>query len=180
MPPTDAPLSFHDLRPDPKERLSQIQTNRHPIALLLDGVTDPGNLGLLFRLADAAALERLFLWQLPEEEPSPKVQRISRSTVGYVPHEHLHTEAALEAVLEKYQVLALEYTRQSMEYTRFQGSDTPILIVVGSEQRGVSPLLLQHCQQKLHLPMYGMNTSMNVACATSILVYHLLQSITGR
>lgn len=180
MPPTDTPLSFHDLRPDPKERLDHIQHHRHPIALLLDSVTDPRNLGLLFRLADAAALERIFLWQVPEAEPTAKVQRISRSTVSYVPHEHLKTQTALKATLRKYQVLALEYTQQSVEYTRFQPGTTPLLIVVGNEQQGVSPLLLQHCPQKLHLPMFGMNTSMNVACAASILVYHLLQTITKR
>jgi tRNA G18 (ribose-2'-O)-methylase SpoU len=166
-------LKFQDLRPDAAQREQDIQTRRSPIALLSDGITDPKNLGLLFRLADAARMEHLYLWNTPLEEPGKKTARISRSTVQYVPHSHLSSPAELDALKGRYHCLALEYTQRSVAYTDCQ-PPFPVLLVVGNEQSGVSDQLLRWCHQSIHLPMLGMNTSMNVSFATAIAVYDLL------
>jgi tRNA G18 (ribose-2'-O)-methylase SpoU len=166
-------LKFQDLRPNAGKREQEIQARRSPIALLLDGITDPKNLGLLFRLADAARIEHLYLWNIPPEKPGKKTERISRATVQYVPHSHLSAPAELDALKERYRCLALEYTQQSIVYTDYHPA-FPVLLVVGNEQQGVSDFLLQWCHQSIHLPMLGMNTSMNVSFAAAIAVYDLL------
>ena len=167
------PLSFHDLRPRPAERQAEIRTDRFPIALLLDRLDDPGNLGLLFRLADAARLQEIILWQTPMDEPGRKTRRIARSTVPIVPFRHLQTEAELAALADEYSLVALEYTNRSIPYTEFQPTG-PVLLLAGNEQEGLSPLLLDAAEASIHLPMYGLNSSLNVACAASVAVYDLL------
>ncbi|MCB0645005.1 MAG: hypothetical protein KDC44_25340 [Phaeodactylibacter sp.] len=165
---------FQDLRPDPASVQARILQNRHPVALLLDGVQDPRNLGLLFRLADAARLREVLLWNLPAEEPGTKARRIARSTVDYVPHRHLQDWAELDDLQSYYQLVALEYTNKSMPYDQFVPKK-PVLLVVGSEVAGISPNMLERVEQSIHIPMFGMNTSMNVSCATAIASYALIR-----
>ena len=166
-------LDFREIRPDATERLQSIQENRHPIALLLDSIGDPRNLGLLFRLADAARLEAIYLWNCPEEEPGKKTERISRQTVPLVQYQHIKREEDLEKLSQTYQPICLEWTDQSIPYTNLQPKEKTLLII-GNEQAGVSQKLLDLSQGSIYIPMYGMNTSMNVACASSIAVYDLI------
>ncbi|NJN54820.1 MAG: RNA methyltransferase [Anaerolineae bacterium] len=50
----------------------------------------------------------------------------------------------------------------------------PILLVVGSENAGVDPAILQRCEQVLALPMHGLKDSLNVSVACGIAIYHLV------
>lgn len=166
-------LNFRDLRPDSKATAESIKTNRNPISLLLDGMTDPRNIGGIFRLADAALVEHIYLYRCADFEISAKVKRISRSTTEVVPFSHLSDLTAVAKLKKTGKLIALEYTNQSILYTDFEVEGRTIL-VIGNEQRGVSEELLALTEQSIHLPMLGMNTSMNVMTATGIAVYGLL------
>ena len=164
---------FEDLRPNAAQVKQALGQNRHPISLLLDGIQDPRNLGLLFRLADAARLQEILLWNIPKTEPGSKAQRIARSTTNYVPYRHIEDETDIEQLSQNYLLTALEFTNKSIPYTDFK-PDFPIVLILGNEISGVSEFLLEKVQTSIHLPMYGMNTSMNVACAASIASYALI------
>ena len=56
-------LSFQDMRPDSKATAENIKTNRNPISLLLDRMTDPRNIGGIFRLADAARIKHIYFYK---------------------------------------------------------------------------------------------------------------------
>lgn len=77
-------------------------------------------------------------------------------------------------------ILALELTDESsslLEYTLPQSvvrGQQPLIIIPGGEAAGVAPEVLQECHHSIHLPMYGSNTSMNVAVATGAAIYLLL------
>jgi len=169
-------LGFRDLRPNSKATSERIKTNRNPISLLLDGMTDPRNIGGIFRLADAALVEHIYFYQSAEIEISAKIKRISRSTTEVVPYSHLTTISAIKELKKTGKLIALEYTNQSIIYTDFKVEEKTIL-VIGNEQRGVSNELLELTDKSIHLPMLGMNTSMNVMTATGIAVYGLLMKL---
>lgn len=169
-------LSFRDLRPNSKATAQRIKTNRTPISLLLDGITDPRNIGGIFRLADAALIEHIYFYQNAEVEISSKIKRISRSTTEVVPYSHLKNLTQVQRLKETGALVALEYTNQSILYTDFKLPQKTVLII-GNEQRGVSKELLALADQSIHLPMLGMNTSMNVMTATGIAVYGLLTKL---
>ncbi|MEM1325234.1 MAG: TrmH family RNA methyltransferase [Bacteroidota bacterium] len=163
---------FREERADIDERLKQIQQNRHPIALLLDSLQDWRNVASIFRLADAARIEKIYLYQsIISPAQQKKLNRMARATQQYVPFE---TITQLDQIPDHYRWVAIEITNQSISYTHFQRNNQPNLLVVGNEQRGVQPTVLERCETALHIPMHGINTSMNVAMSAAIVTYHLL------
>lgn len=165
-------ITFHQKHENLRQSLATIQTNRHPVALLCDHLTDPANLGILFRLSDAARLQEIIFFNEPGFEITPKINRISRQTVQYVPHRVFHDFEDIKKLKKDYEIVALEYTNKSIPYTEYS-SKRPILLVLGNEQTGVSDQLLALSDQSIHLPMHGINSSMNVSMAAGIAVYQL-------
>ena len=169
-------LNFRELRPDLDKHLAYIEKHRHPIVFILDQLSDSKNIASLFRLADAARIEHLFLFKRTKDDLSPKLKRIARSASEFVPSTVINEYEALVKLKEQYQFLGLELTNKSIPYYQYK-SDRPIAILIGNEQSGLSPALLDLCEQSLHVPMMGRNTSMNVAMATGIVTYGLLEKM---
>lgn len=166
-------LDFRDERPrDMELYLKDVRENRFPLSLLLDHVEDTRNLGALFRLADAARVQHLWALGKPDLFDSKIVRRVSRSAMAYVPHSAIGLNGARK-LAQQQTLVALEITEHSIPYTEYQPQG-PCILVIGNEKDGVSGELLALCQTSIHIPMYGVNTSMNVAMATAIAVYGLL------
>lgn len=172
-------LKFGDKHADLEKELTKIQANRHPLALLLDGLTDLRNIGSIFRLADAANIEKIYLYNCNFDPHHKKAQRTARSTIQYVSFEHLDGIEAIEDLCKRYELIGLEITNTSMDYREYAVS-RPILLAIGAERTGISEDVLALCSACIHLPMYGVKTSMNVLCATGIAVYHLVDKIQRR
>lgn len=168
----ETPITFHDK----KTEIEGILQNRSPISLLLDNLEDIQNLGMIFRLADAARLKHLYFYNMPVFEITKKLERIARSTTKYVPFSKLSNLSDVELLKKENELIALEYTNLSIPFTEFT-SQKDIITVVGNEKNGVSPDLLDLSNQSVHIPMLGVNSSMNVAMATGIAVYGLMKSI---
>ena len=165
---------FRDERANFQQHLQQINQARHPVSLLLDGLNLPANIGAAFRLADAANLQHIYLYRCGELEHSKKWKRVARSTQQYVPFTFLQQLEEIEALQIKQQLIALEWTNTSIPFRQFQPVQ-PVVLVLGNEQRGVSDELLNLVQHCLHIPMYGVKTSMNVTVAAGIAVYDLIE-----
>lgn len=167
-------LTFQDARPDLNMYLNDIQPNRHPISLLLDGVLDVRNIGALFRLAEAAWIEKIYLYRMEKVQLGIEFKRVARSAEQFIPYEALSDFNEVQNLLQTYHLLALEWTNDSIDYNKVN-VQTPCLLAIGNEERGVSDEILQAAVMCIHIPMYGVKTSMNVAVATGIAVYHLLE-----
>lgn len=168
-------LDFHDIRTNAAERIENIQTNRTNIALLCDRMTDAKNVGSMFRIADAARLEKIYFYQSTVDFTHKKLTKVARSTNQYVDFELINDFEIIEKIVKEYEVIALDKTSESIDYTNLQlKSNKKILLIIGAERFGVSPELLNLASTTIHLPMLGVNTSMNVSVATGIAVYHLV------
>jgi len=167
-------LTFQDSRPDLNAYLNDIQPNRHPISLLLDGVLDIRNIGALFRLAEAAWIEKIYLYRMEKVQLGIEFKRVARSAEQFIPYEWLPDFESVQHILQTHHLLALEWTNDSIEYNKVN-VQTPCLLAIGNEERGVSDEILQAAETCIHIPMYGVKTSMNVAVATGIAVYKLLE-----
>lgn len=165
--------TFYDDRPeDFAAYLRHIQHNRHPLSLLLAGITDVRNIGSLFRLSDAARLAHLYFYGDASLLQHRKVERVARSTQQYVPHTALGLPG-VRALAEDHPLVGLEITDTSVDYKTYQAPAGAVL-VIGQETHGIPEEVLKHCRTCIHLPMYGVNTSMNVAMAAGIAVYDQL------
>jgi len=173
-------LNFDDQRKNVEERLAFIKANLHPIVLVLDHIQNPRNIGAIFRLAEAARVKKIVLFQADLEVNEKKFQRAARSASSYVEYEIVNAITPLKEILSAYQILALEKTNQSKSYADFRPNETKeIALIVGNEILGVSSKLLDICESAIHIPMFGLNTSMNVVTATGIVLFDLLQKKTS-
>lgn len=156
---------------------------RHPIHLVCPNWTDPRNVGAAFRLADAAGLSSLILSGKTPSPPHPKIAKTARSTVRSVPWSSTNDViATLQTAKENgAYVLALEITNASQSLLDYQLpsqlKDSPIYLIAGNEAGGIEQALLDICDASVHLPMFGQNTSMNVAVAMGAAVYLLLAQL---
>lgn len=166
-------IQFKDERPDFEAHLKKVNHHKNPISLLLDGLCLPTNIGAVFRLADAANLQHIYLYGCTEFEQSKKWKRAARSTHQYISYSFLNDLSEVESLQVTQQLVALEWTDSSIPFKQFQPVQ-PVILILGNEQRGVSTPLLQLAQQSVHIPMYGVKTSMNVAMASGIVVYDLM------
>ncbi|MFK8165427.1 MAG: TrmH family RNA methyltransferase [Lewinella sp.] len=155
---------------------------QHPIWLLCPDWRDPRNVGSAFRLAEAAGLAGLVLTGSTPRPPHAKIDKTARSTVRNVPHvfaEDVSTYLQSRIAAGAY-VLALEITDESTSLLEFQLPDAvstsqrELILIAGAEDHGVAPEILALCADSVHLPMHGLNTSMNVAVALGAAVYLLL------
>ena len=157
----------------------QRQTGKLPIRLLLSDVSDPLNVGGIFRLADALGVEKLHLAGATPVPPAPKIKRTARSTEKAVEWEyHADAVAAVRRLAaEGYAIVSLEVTTASQD-VRTLSADPPrkICLVAGSENKGVQQELLDHSDYTVHIPMRGQNSSMNVSTACAIAITELTRT----
>ena len=159
---------------------SAFRQKSFPIVLILDSISSPANIGSLFRLAEAFGVERIISSGIEVNLDSPRLKKTARSTIEKVPFEQ--AEDCLEvckAYLEKqYSLLALEITSCSKDLSKQDFSKyEKIALVLGHERAGVSQDILKLCHEHLHVPMFGANSSMNVAQVTGISLYEITKTL---
>ncbi len=174
-------LNFREIRGEVVTRLENIDKNRTQIILLCDRISDVRNVGSIFRIADAARLEKIYFYQSDINFSNKKMVKVARSTNKYVEYEMINQLERVKELAVKYEVIALDKTSESIDYTKFERKETDkkILLILGSEQFGVQEDLLNLVTESIHLPMLGVNTSMNLSVATGIAVFHLLEILNG-
>lgn len=149
-----------------------------PLVLLLDSVELAVNVGSLFRLADALGVAQLHLCGSTPCPPHAKLRRAARATEQVVAWRQAADAVAQAAALRQsgYRLLCLELTDRSQPLERLEvAADEPLCLILGNEQQGVSQALLDLAGESVHLPMQGVNSSMNVAMAAAIACYHIGQ-----
>lgn len=151
---------------------------RH-IRVLLDNLRSAHNTGAIFRTADGVGAAHLYLCGIT---PNPlKNTALQKTALGA--EEDLSWSAHLDAVGlaqglrgEGYRLLALETVAGSQPVFEVDGNffdGEPIVLVVGNEQAGVDPGVLDLCDLALSIPMIGRKASLNVAVAFGIAAYWL-------
>lgn len=156
----------------------QRDIKRQPIVLVLDNVLDTYNIGSFFRLADAIAAQKIYLCGPVVTPPNIKIHRSSIGTWKWIPWQQ--NESILDCIKklkkEGYQIVACEQNHKSVDYLKAKYKK-PIALITGSESKGISQEILKHVDQIVEIPMHGINTSLNVLVATSIISYDILSKI---
>lgn len=169
-------LNFREIRSNLSDYMTFIEKHRHPVVFILDQLSDKKNIAALFRLADAARIEHVYFFGKQLLESDAKLKRIARSASDFVPSSFIKDLDELNLLKEQYHFLALEITNRSIPYYQYP-KNQPIALLIGNEQKGLSQALLDLSDLSVHVPMMGRNTSMNVAMATGIATYGLLEKM---
>lgn len=141
----------------------------------LDGVQDPGNLGTIWRTADAAGFQALLLGAGGADPLSPKVQRAAMGSGFRVPFCAAPELAEALTALRKrgYRVFASDLSGADF-YARPDAGEKFVL-VIGNEARGISDAVREAADCRVKLPMRGGAESLNAAVAAGIMMYELMR-----
>jgi tRNA (guanosine-2'-O-)-methyltransferase len=142
------------------------------VALLLDGVQDPFNIGGIVRTAASMRVEHLYLCGHATSPRHPKVGKTSKGTERYLDwsvHESA-TDGIAAARADGFRMVALELTDSAAPLFDVDvGGD--VCIVVGNESNGAGADALAACDAIGYVPLLGRVGSLNVATATAIALY---------
>lgn len=174
----DSKLNSHQLRSSNPliAKISQRKIKRNPIVLVLDNILDTYNIGSFFRLADAIGAQKIYLCGPVVTPPNLKIHRSSIGTWKWIPWEHFQNTQDCLTQLKKdgYTITICEQSKNSVPYNQAKYS-FPLALVAGSESDGVGESAQKMADQTVEIPMFGINKSLNVLVATSIISYRILE-----
>ncbi len=141
-------------------------------SLLLDGVSDPGNLGTILRTANAAGYEDIYLLNNCADPFSPKCVRSSMSGVFFV-RLHIGSMPSLTSALQGIPLLCADMAGENI--FRFTPPQK-FCLVIGNEANGVSEAVRELCTYTVSIPMRHSCESLNAGVSAGILMYLLQQN----
>ena len=178
---------------------------RRPMYFILENIYDTYNIGGLFRLADALAIEKIYICGESEIPPNPKIKKASIGTYKVVPWEYKKSVSeAITDLRSKFQIprskqipnsnfqspnqqlpttnynlqpkiIAVEQSPNSVPYTKVDYSG-PVVLILGNETYGVTEETLKLADSIVEIPMFGINKSLNVIVSGAIVSYWAILS----
>ena len=147
---------------------------KYPLIVMLDGLEDPHNLGAILRSADATGVDGIIIPKNRSVHLNDTVAKVSTGAIEYVKVcEVTNLTQTLKLLKEKgYWIVVAEKTEQAVPYTSIK-YDMPIVLVVGSEGKGVSRLVIEQADFVVYLPMWGHVNSLNASVSTAVLLYEI-------
>ncbi|MCM2320472.1 23S rRNA (guanosine-2'-O-)-methyltransferase RlmB [compost metagenome] len=146
-----------------------------PLLLVLDGVTDPHNLGACLRTADAAGVQAVIVPRDKSATLNATVRKVACGAAEVIP---LVAVTNLARTLEKLQQQGLWIVGTAGEATQeiydldLRG---PTVLVMGAEGSGMRRLTREHCDYLAKLPMGGSVSSLNVSVATGVCLFEAVR-----
>lgn len=147
------------------------RTEGAPLLLVLDGVTDPHNLGACLRSADAAGALAVIVPKDKSATLTPVVRKVACGAAEVIP---LVAVTNLARTLEKLQQRGLWIvgTAGEAEVSIYDQDLTgPTILIMGAEGKGMRRLTREHCDYLVKLPMAGSVSSLNVSVATGVCLF---------
>jgi 23S rRNA (guanosine2251-2'-O)-methyltransferase len=152
----------------------------HPLLLVLDGVTDPHNLGACLRNADAAGVTAVIV---PKDKSAPLNATVSKVACGAAESVPLVRVTNLARTMKALQEQGVWFVGTAGEATQdiFQSKLTGSLaIVMGAEGDGMRRLTRETCDALVKIPMSGSVSSLNVSVATGICLFEAVRQRLSR
>lgn len=162
------PVSAEELFGGAKER-----AGGKGIWLALDSLTDPHNVGAIFRIAGFFGIEGILMTSERSSPLTGTVYDVSCGGVETVPHtEQVNLQRALE-VAKKEGLWVLGTTEHAKESYLTLARDRPWLVVIGNEEKGMRRLTAEACDVTVGIPPLGDVTSLNASVAAGVLISRL-------
>ncbi len=174
-------IAYRD-RPDgllaqaPQRRLglNDLPRVKQPLYLIAEAIEKPGNLGTILRSADAVGATGVIVCDRCTDIYNPNVVRASVGTLFTVPIAETSGQAAL-VWLKEQGISILAATPHATQTFTDVDMNRPLAIAVGTEQLGLSDLWMSQADIQVSIPMCGTADSLNVATATTLLLYEALR-----
>lgn len=153
-----------------------IAQERHedPFVLLLDGITDPHNLGAILRTAECAGVHGVIIPKRRSVGLNATVGKTSAGALEYMPVARVTNIVKTMEYLKKQGLWIACADMKGLDHfdTNMTGA---LALVIGSEGDGVSRLVKENCDFTVSIPMYGKISSLNASVAAGLLMYEVVR-----
>ena len=166
-----------DARYVPIEDLVFAADNRNepPLLIVLDGVQDPHNLGAIARTLDAAGGHGIVIPERRAAGISPGAIRASAGALEHVPVARVPNVAKSANYLKTIGLNLVGLDQEAENHYSEPDYTVPTAIVVGSEERGISPGVRSACESVISIPLRGQMASLNASVAAAIVLYEAVR-----
>ncbi|HEX2183074.1 MAG TPA: 23S rRNA (guanosine(2251)-2'-O)-methyltransferase RlmB [Rubrobacteraceae bacterium] len=158
------------VEPYPYAGLDDLLAAPDPLVVVLDGVTDPQNLGAVLRVADGAGASGVVI---PKDRAVGVTAAAVKASAGASEHVPVARVTNLRRDVDRMKEAGLWVYAAEVGGTPHTDLDLtgPVGLVLGSEGRGVRRLVREGCDGTVSIPMLGAVGSLNVSVAAAVLVY---------
>lgn len=169
---TAPPFAYADLD---DVLLGAEQDGRIPFLVLLDGIEDVHNMGAIIRTAECAGVDAVLV---PKRRSAPINETVGKTSAGAIEYMPLVQIGNIAQTLRQLKKRGFWVIGADMDGTvdYFHSSLTePIVIVIGSEGKGISHLVKETCDTLVQIPMFGQVNSLNASVAAALLMYEVVR-----
>lgn len=149
-------------------------------SLLIDEVQDPGNLGTILRTALAAGVTQILLTKGCVDPYNAKTVRSTMSALSKVTLFEQVTVEDIKLLCTTHHLTVYATALDEAEPYRAVDYETPVLLMMGNEGRGVSDEFFALAHRRITIPMYGPIESLNLAVATGLCLFAIRESVEER
>lgn len=162
----------------PKDNLNSIKINKTPLIVVFDRPSSPGNLGTIIRTCDALGVDGLIITGHAVDIYDPETISATTGSLFSLPLVRLSSQNELELWItkmrKKYPDLQVVGTDENGSCTVYKNNfNVPTILLAGNEKLGLSAGYKQLVDMMVKIPMQGSASSLNVAVATSIIIYEI-------
>jgi 23S rRNA (guanosine2251-2'-O)-methyltransferase len=159
---------------------ARVGTDAPPLAVVLDGVEDPRNLGAIIRTVECAGAHGVFV---PERRASGLTETVAKAAAGaleYVPVARTVNIARLVEDLKGRKLWTVGTASDApVSYTEWDWTQ-PCVLLLGGEGEGLRRLVRERCDALVSIPLHGKIESLNVSVAAGIILYEAVRQRTAR
>ncbi|WP_006787230.1 23S rRNA (guanosine(2251)-2'-O)-methyltransferase RlmB [Thiorhodospira sibirica] len=170
-----APERDHALAWSEGDLLDAVSHQSAPLLLVLDGLTDPHNLGACLRTAEAAGVMAVIIPRNRAVGLTPVVRKVACGAAEIVPLVQVTNLARTLKALKEAGVWIVGTAGEAPASLYATPLDGPLALVMGAEGQGARRLTQEACDVLVHIPMLGQVESLNVSVATGVCLYEALR-----
>lgn len=154
---------------------SALKESEHPILVVPDGIQDPHNLGAIIRSAEAMGIQGMVL---PRHRVAPMNETVAKCSSGAIEKLPVTWVTNLANAIEQlkrsgFWIVGIDPGGETSCYDfKFE---MPVALLIGSEGKGIRPLLKKKCDFTISIPMAGSMNSLNASAAGSVVFYEALR-----
>ena len=148
------------------------------LLVLVDSVLDPQNLGAIIRTAVAVGVDAVVIPKNRSASPTPAV---SKASAGALEHVNLARVTNMVTAIKTLKakgiwIFGLDRAADVSMYSADLAG--PVAVVIGGEEKGIRPLVKQHCDSMVSIPQRGLVNSLNASAAAAVVMYEILRQRT--
>lgn len=146
-----------------------------PFLLVLDGITDVRNFGAIARTAECAGVDAIIIPQTGSVTVGADAIKTSAGALLRIPVCRVKNLAHTVTFLEENGYMLIAVSEKATENYTQADLTQPLALVMGAEDKGISPHILKACSTKVAIPMFGKIESLNVSVAAAVLMYEVVR-----